>query len=414
MTKTAKPKRVRPEKLTFLFSLCWAAYLVSNLGRLNYGAVMAEILRAEGFSNAAGGLVSTGFFVAYGAGQLLSGYIGDFLPPKYMVFFGVFGSGLANLAMSFLTSPGQMLAVWCVNGAVQATTWTPILRIIAEHFPLRARHKACVNMAATHPVAALMTYLSCAGTIYLADWRTVFRITAAVMAAMGLAWLLGFRVVEANMAQADDAEEQSAAAPQAQGARRRLPALLLAMLCATLCTQGALRDGIMTWVPAYLAGTFAIGTSFSIFSATLLPFVNLLGVYAAGYLHRRSKNEVFTALCLFGAALLGALALLLLGQRSLVASLVAFSLITSGMMGVNLMLVSFVPTYFTRWGKVSFVAGLTNSMVYVGSAIATYGIGAVADAAGWGALLLLLVGIAAVGGILCFVCLPLWRRFLQS
>ena len=84
------------------------------------------------------------------------------------------------------------------------------------------------------------------------------------------------------------------------------------------------------------------------------------------------------------------------------------------MMGVNLMLVSFVPTYFMRWGKVSFVAGLVNSMVYVGSSVATYGIGAVADAAGWGALLAILVGIAAAGGVVCFFCMPLWRRCMGA
>ena len=408
-------KQIRPEKQTFLFLLCWAAYFVSNLGRLNYGAVMAEILRAEGYANAAAGLVSTGFFVAYGIGQLLSGYIGDFLPPKWMVLFGLFCSGAANLTMSFLTSPGQMLAAWCVNGAVQATTWTPILRIIAENLPIESRHRACVNMATTYPVAALLTYVGCAGVIYISGWRLVFRITAVIMLLMSAAWLAGFRVVERNLVETQEAAgEAGPAAREGSGEKLRFPILLLALVCLALCTQGALRDGIMTWVPAYLTGTFAIGTSFSIFSTTLLPFVNLLGVYTAGFLHRCSGNEVFTALCLFGTALAGALALLLLGGGSLAASLVSFSVITSSMMGVNLMLVSFVPTYFMRWGKVSFVAWLVNSMVYVGSSVATYGIGAVADAAGWGALLAILVGIAAAGGVVCFFCMPLWRRFMGA
>jgi OPA family glycerol-3-phosphate transporter-like MFS transporter len=409
---------VRKDKPAFLLLLLWAAYFVSDLGRLNYGAVLAEILRAEGYAKASAGLVSTGFFVSYGIGQLISGYAGDFLPSKYMILFGVSCSGLANLAMSFCTSPEQMLVCWCVNGAAQSTVWTPVLRIITEYFHADYRHKACVRMSTTYPVAALLAYAGCAGMVSQFEWRTVFRVTFVLMAAMSFIWVIGFRAAERNLAKAGsekaDAEagriscEVNKSRPQ----KRRLPVLMLSLICVALCAQGALRDGIMLWVPTYITSTFHMETSFSILSATLLPFVNLMGVYAGGEMRRRRLTETFAASVLFGTATLGTLLLFFLGQKNLAVSLAAFSLITSSMLGINLMLVSFVPTYFARYGKVSFVAGLLNSMVYVGSSISTYGIGAVADSAGWGVMLLILVGVAAAGGLFCFACIPLWRRFM--
>ena len=76
------------------------------------------------------------------------------------------------------------------------------------------------------------------------------------------------------------------------------------------------------------------------------------------------------------------------------------------------MLVSFVPTYFIRWGKVSTVSGILNSTVYIGSSIATYGLGAVADVWGWSFLVRILCGVTLVGVIGAGVVMPRWRRFL--
>lgn len=63
------------EKL--LFWLCWIAYFSTYIGRLNYSASLMGIILSEGFSKGQAGMIGTAFFFAYGAGQFVSGFLGD-------------------------------------------------------------------------------------------------------------------------------------------------------------------------------------------------------------------------------------------------------------------------------------------------------------------------------------------------
>lgn len=73
------------------------------------------------------------------------------------------------------------------------------------------------------------------------------------------------------------------------------------------------------------------------------------------------EKRVETSLILFLAAFVFLVCLVLTEGVHLFLSLLFFSLTTSCMMGVNMMLVSFVPTNFIRWGRVSTISGLLNS-----------------------------------------------------
>ncbi|MFR4441260.1 MAG: MFS transporter, partial [Hungatella sp.] len=77
--------------------LCWIVYFSTYLGRLNYSASLSEIILSERFTKSQAGMIGTGFFLAYGGGQFVSGFLGDRLAPKKMVFTGLFISGICNL-----------------------------------------------------------------------------------------------------------------------------------------------------------------------------------------------------------------------------------------------------------------------------------------------------------------------------
>lgn len=69
---------------------------------------------------------------------------------------------------------------------------------------------------------------------------------------------------------------------------------LLTFLGALLTIQGALRDGVTSWVPSYLSGTYHVGTSIAIFATTFLPFINMFGVYFANFIYHRLKKQHFS------------------------------------------------------------------------------------------------------------------------
>ena len=63
------------KKSNFLIFLCWAAYTAAYVGRLNFNASIVAIISDLGVTKADAGLVSSFFFFAYGAGQLINGIL---------------------------------------------------------------------------------------------------------------------------------------------------------------------------------------------------------------------------------------------------------------------------------------------------------------------------------------------------
>lgn len=58
-----------------LLFLSWLAYTAGNVGRMDYAASMVAIIDETGVTKTAAGLVSSFFFFAYGAGQLINGLL---------------------------------------------------------------------------------------------------------------------------------------------------------------------------------------------------------------------------------------------------------------------------------------------------------------------------------------------------
>ena len=85
-----------------LFLLCWAAY-AAYVGRYNYSAVMGAMTAEGVLSLQAAGAVSTGYFLCYAAGQVLSGFACQRLSPYGMIGAGLALSGLCNLGMAALS-----------------------------------------------------------------------------------------------------------------------------------------------------------------------------------------------------------------------------------------------------------------------------------------------------------------------
>jgi OPA family glycerol-3-phosphate transporter-like MFS transporter len=399
-----------------LFALLWLSYFAANLGRLSYVTVMIEIINREGFSAAAAGLVGTGFFICYGAGQIGSGYLGDRLPPRWLIFTGLLCTGLANFAMGLARTSAQMLVIWCFNGLIQSILWPPIVRVIVERYPSPAREKVCVNISTTYPIATLVSYAACAGIILVLPWRAFFFIVTVFLFAVSALWGVVFGKVECGpgVPRGERLEPEAGVLPGKISRRKKLPFVVLIIICGALIAQGALRDGLTTWIPAYLTQTFSLQTSTAILFSGLLPLINIAGIYVCQFLFRLIKDEVRTALCLYCVSALVALVLRFLGSFHIILSLAPFALITACMIGVNLMLVVFVPTHFSRMGIVAFISGVTNAMVYVGSSVATFGIGLAADTFGWGSLLLILVSLTLLSALLCLLASPRWQAFTRQ
>lgn len=417
------------KKITFLFSLCFLVYFSTYLGRLNYSASLSEMIRAEGFAKGQAGLIGTLFFASYGAGQLISGFLGDRLPGKWLVFCGMLVSGVLNGMMGIWHNPSALAGTWCANGLAQAFIWSPLLRVLCDYLEDEDRVKSCLRLNFSVPAGTMAAYGLTALLIHFFQWRSAFFVPSVWLVAVALIWLAGNEYLEKYMASvqetdgnavsdnsktSDTQKKQKQAVSEDGSWKSILTASGLCFLLLALCVQGALKDGVTTWIPTYLEETHHLGSMAAILSTMVIPICNLFGVTLASLADRKwGRNEVKTAALFFGICSISLLCLLGFGKSSVLLALLMLAVCTTAMMAVNTMLIAVLPARFGRLGKASSVSGLLNSCVYVGGAVSTYGIGALSAAAGWDKTILLWVVCAAVALALCALVYPKWKAYVQ-
>ncbi len=390
-----KGKITRQDKIRGLFT---AVYFAGYLTRTNFAAIISEIENETGYSKASLSLCLTGLFFAYGLGQLVSGYLGDRARPKALVFIGLSASSLCNFLMAFVRSPALMMILWTVNGFAQSFLWPPIVLMLTALTEGEEYRKAVMSVNSGGSAGAVAVYLISPFLMTLFSWRAVFLCCGILGIAMSGLWLKYCPSVSAKYV-----NPRKFPLIDAEG-KWLIPAEMAGILLAVVI-QGALRDGATTWMPTDIEETFHLNGELSILSGAVLPMFSTVSFRIALFIHRKwIRNPVTCASLLFLGGALTTVLLTAFSDVNALLTVVLFTLLSGMMHGINLMLVSLLPSYFTRMGIVSTVSGIVNCCTYIGSAIVTYGIGASVDLVGWETITAVWCFAAAAGCVACFFC----------
>ena len=413
MTAVPAKRRAEARRLTLL---CAAVYFCSYLTRLDYGAVMVEMVRAEGFSRVDASAALTGLFITYGFGQLISGYLGDRVKPQLLIFFGLIACGLMNLLIPFCPSPAWMTVVWSVNGLAQAMMWPPLVRIMSQHMTESEYKVATVHVSWGSSLGTIVIYLMIPLLLKVSSWRGVFYCAAAVGMGMAAFWMARYGRVERTLPlqeQAAPADEPGDAGKSGGGLRALMP--LLAIMMGVIICQGTLRDGITTWMPTYLADTYHMESGKSILTGVLLPLFGMVCYQIVLWMNRNLvKNELQCAAIIFGVGLVSLLALRLLHAHSFALSVLILAFAVASMHGVNLIMTCMTPKYLAGSGKISMISGLLNACTYIGSALSMYGVALIADRFGWTVTESLWCAVALLGTLCAAACVPKWGKLRKG
>lgn len=395
-------KEKRAGALTLLLTV---TYVVSYLTRTNYAAIISEMELSTGFSRSLLSLSLTGSFITYGVGQVLSGILGDRIQPKKMILLGLLLSAGMNALLPLCQSPTQMTVLWCVNGFAQACLWPPLVRLMVALFTAEEYKKYSVIVSMGGSIGTILVYLASPMLILTLGWKSVFWTASVCGIVMALVWCKLPCHIEKKQPEKEAVSKQD-------GTNRHTA--LLALILLAIVLQGALRDGVTTWMPTYILETYHLESSTSILTGVLLPIFGVVCIQAASVLYRKVlKNPILCASAIFALGFAASVGLLLLSGKSMTGALVAGAVLAGCMHGVNLMLITMLPPYLQRGGNISTISGILNSATYVGSALSTYGLAVLSDALGWQASLLSWAVIAGLGTLLCAVCVPAWKK-LQS
>ena len=407
-----------PRQGTALFLLCWAAYAAAYVGRYNYSAVMSAMTAEGVLTLQVAGAISTGYFLCYALGQILSGLACQRISPYSMIFAGLTLSGLCNLGMGW-APPAAMAVLWSANGLFQAMIWPPIVRLFAECMPLPQQKGACININSTTPAGTLISYALCAVLLALTGWRMAFTTSALVLLVMAGVWVFAtVPLRRATPATAAEPTEPAAAEPAAHRSRAGVLGPLLAAgliwLAVPVILHGALKDGVTSWVPTMVQANFAVTPALSAAVSMVLPLVNLSGAYLAGWLDRLLRNELKTCAVLFAAASVALALLPLAVEWSLAAAMVLLAVTTAAMLGINTLFINVMPVRAGRTGGAAALSGMLNAVTYLGAAAATWGVGVAADTWGWSAVFALWLAMALISLAAVWCCAGRWARFANA
>lgn len=406
---TTKPMTGRAAKLFIL--LCTVVYFTSYLTRQNFGAIITELVAATDITREQAGAVSTAQFFTYGVGQLISGFIGDRIPPRRLIVIGMLSTSVCNFLLPIFTDPSMMILLWALNGFSQALFWPPLVRMMATHLSGEDYNRACVTVSVGSSAATMLIYVLSPVCIMLAGWRLVFFVGAAAAIVMVILWLAAAPKGDCILpAPKKESAPTDSTVPSLR--QDRFVVGMIAWIGIAIVLQGILRDGVTTWMPSLVSDTFNLSSEISILSGIVLPIFSMISFQVTAKLNDRVGNIVTTSALLFGLGAAASGALMLLLGTSPIASILLMAIITGCMHGVNLMLITRIPAHFQRYNKVSTISGVLNAFTYVGSAASTYGFAVLSRRFGWTFTVGSWLAVAAAGTVVCAVGILMWKKFL--
>lgn len=403
MTQTLSNK-----KANFLIFLCWAAYTSAYVARLNYNASMVEILAQLGTTKEAAGIVSSFFFFAYGAGQLVNGLLSKRYNTKISVTIALVASCLINFGMTFCNGIDAMKYLWFLNGVFQSILWSSLIKTLSDNLADNKLSKAVMVMSTTVASGTFTAYgLAALFSALDMKWTSIFYVASAVVGVVAVVWFFGMTSIKKS-------NNETAEIKTTEKKKLSLtPAFVFSIIVILISAvaNGFIKDGITTWVPSILKEEFGVPSSLSIIITLLLPVLSIFGASLVKVLHKKQKNEnALNGIFYFASTVLAGLIILTLNLKSVPLTLALFGGTACLMAAINNVITSVVPLYSRDKIDSGLSAGLLNTFCYVGSTLATSLLGRIADTKGWNDVFICIICFAGVAFAVCMISLVFTRK----
>lgn len=157
-------------------SFCIATYLASYVTRNILSVSTPEMIKEAFFTKEYTGLLSSICFIFYAVGQLINGFIGDRVHPKYMIIMGLGISSVSTFVIPIFDNRILHFTAFALIGFGLSMLRGPLMKVISE------------NTAATHArmICTLFSMAGFAGPLIASilsiffKWRAVFTATGVI------------------------------------------------------------------------------------------------------------------------------------------------------------------------------------------------------------------------------------------
>ena len=254
-------------RLTFL---CTAVYFVSYLSRINLAAVMVDLVHSGFTARQTAALALTLSSITYGAGQILSGWLGDRFKPQNIILTGFLLTAVINLSVSILESAQWLPFLWAINGLAHACMWPPMVAIMAAYLNQEQYSSVCVWVNWGSAFATIAVYLGSPWLIRWGSFQTVFACSGFAALAMAFLWKVLFALWFGGEAVSEAVIGSPEEKPKGEPFTRNA-LLLMGLMMIAIVLQGALRDGVSNWMPTFVCESFGLDSSSAICPVCFYP-----------------------------------------------------------------------------------------------------------------------------------------------
>ncbi len=387
-----------------LLLLCWVLYITSYVAKYSYTANINPIMSFYSVNKTDAGLISTLFFFSYGTGQIVNGLLCKFYNKKYVISGATIISAVINGIIFFQPPFAYLKYLWLINGIAQSVLWSSLMLVLGENLEDAMLSKAVFMMGISVPVGTLVAYG--AGALFLSFgssfYKYSFLLGALSIGLLGIIWFCFYSSLTVNNKREtvqpikNDETDKTSKSSAPLGFSFLF---LFASLCLFAILVNFVKDGVSTWFPTILKESFNFNDSLSALLTFVLPVFGIFGTTVSMWLNKRIKDyiAIIGVVFLATAVIIGAVLFLFTQANavSLVSALVVicFGLISCIIYSANNIITSRAPLFLRNKMNAGLTAGLLNGFCYLGSTLAAYLIGLVADASGWISVFVLLLSV---------------------
>lgn len=180
----------RAKHAILIGGLCSVSYLAVYIARNMLGAAAPKM---DGFTTSDIANLGSAFFLSYGTGQLINGFIGDKIKARYMISFGLLFAGLTSILFVIL-SDNKMAAMlsYVGTGFFLAMIYGPMTKVVSENTdPIHATRCSLGYTFASFlgsPAAGVLA------TIF--SWKNTFIAGSVALIAMAIIVFAAFILLE--------------------------------------------------------------------------------------------------------------------------------------------------------------------------------------------------------------------------
>lgn len=373
--------------------VCIGTYIANYYLRNILSVAAPDLILSNEFTEASIGLLSSTYMLFYAAGQLVNGFLGDMLSPKWMIFTGMALGGCSVIVFPFLSNDALRIVCFAVLGFGLSMVRGPLMKIISESTEPRQARLICVFLSvasfAGPLIASLFVLVLPVRYAFIISGITavlIVSIATVVFAFMQKKQLITFRPIKTK-----------SISSILDAFRIENFGYYLVVACLVEISGAA----ISFWIPTYLSTYLNFNSEVSnlIYSVisicrSCMPFISLMIFNATG--------ERALPLMRIGFASSAFFFLLMQAFTNPIINVLLMILALMSMSLTSAMLWSIYIPGLGKTGRASSVNGVLDCAGYIAAAAANLIFAAVSAMKNWNIVLLLWASIGIIGVVATF------------